>query len=59
VLDGLALGGLWEIFECFVGVSQTYDGFTTDLIMDACGGGVAGGVAAWAVNTQPREELTD
>jgi len=55
---GLALGGLWEMFEWMVGVEQSYQGVVLDLTMDFLGGMIAGGVAAWAVENQPREQLS-
>lgn len=46
---GLALGGLWEIIEWFLGVGQTYTAIVVDLMIDfgrALGAGV---LSAWAI----------
>lgn len=54
---GLALGGLWEIFEWAMNVEQTYTTVVIDLIADTVGAIMAGLLAAWAIRTQPREQL--
>jgi hypothetical protein len=47
---GLALGGLWEIFEWSMAVPQSYRGIAVDLISDALGALAAGALAAFAVS---------
>lgn len=54
---GLALGGLWEIFEWSIGVEQTYQSVVVDLIADSIGSLIAGGLAVWAVRSQSRDQL--
>jgi len=50
---GLALGGLWEVFEWAMSVPQTYQAIAVDLIADAIGAIAAGALAAKALG-EPR-----
>lgn len=47
---GLALGGLWEVFEWTIGVPETRSAVILDLTMDALGALVAGVVGTLAIH---------
>jgi VanZ family protein len=48
---GLALGGLWEIFEWAANVAQSYRSIAIDLIADTIGALLAGLLAAYAIRS--------
>lgn len=48
---GLAIGGLWEIFEWTIGVEQSYRSVAVDLVADTVGALLAGLLAAVAIRS--------
>ncbi len=54
---GIAIGGVWEIFEWATGFIGTLEDTVVDLIMDTIGALAAGGLNLWALRNVPADQL--